>query len=329
MTPVKAMATVPARGQKIDRSGCPARRHGTASAKHNHGCVCPDAADLAYRARKIQRIGRSPHAFTPTTGLIRRVHALQALGWSYAALGEELGTVGREVWRWTTMIQVRVVTHQRVLVVYDRLRCQSPPDGRAATRTRIEATRRGWATPQQWDGVAIDDPAATSDLAHQRSPVASTTPMAEDVAWLDAAWPITETDPAARRTALAVRDERIARHLGCTPEEVRQSRGAARNGRAHGAKLTDDAIREIRRRYLDEVVTGRLPIGDLADAHSIGRSQLVNVLAGRTRQDLDLPDIRVDLRKERKARTTSPIPTKDSDAALPGRRRVTSTEVAA
>lgn len=152
----RATAGVARPGTPIDRSNCRGTRHGTSSAAHNHGCTCPDAKAAEARRRKHTALYGSRHAFVPAVGTIRRIRALQALGWPYAELADRLGTVTREVWRWTTYTQVRASTRDRVAALYDQLSATPGP----SNASRKRAARKGWAVPLLWEGVNIDDPAA-------------------------------------------------------------------------------------------------------------------------------------------------------------------------
>lgn len=206
-------------------------------------------------------------------------------------------------------------TARRVLDLYEQLRRQPPPETLSARRTRAHAAAAGWATPQQWDGVDMDDPAAESDLAYLRppEPVADPEqdPAWEDVKFLMGDYPLPPAVDHPWTREFRERDEKIAAQLRTTAEKVRRCRAAA--GRASGtrAKLSDHDVREIRRRYLAEVVTGQLQLAQLADAYHVSPSLLVRVLTGAARPHLRLDDIRVDLRKARTSTTstTSPIPT--------------------
>lgn len=314
MTPTSARTIVRA-GSDIDRSGCPAQRHGTASAKHNAGCICPDAALAKYRQVKARRTGRAQPSYVPSTGTSRRLRALQALGWSGTELGRLLGCTKAQVKLYADPRPVHRDTARRVLDLYEQLRRQPPPDTMSARRTRAHAVAAGWATPQQWDGIDIDDPDAESDLAYLRAPepvldpAAAPMPAWEDVEWLMRTRPLPPHVDHPWTDEFRDRDEVIAKQLKTTAKNVRRCRAAA--GRASGrrAKLTDHDVHEIRRRYLAEVVTGQLQLTQLADAYHVSPSLLVKVLTGAARPHLQLDDIQVDLRKIRTTSTTSPIPT--------------------
>lgn len=140
----------------IDRAGCPATRHDTASAAHNHRCTCPDARDALYRLRKMRRADRSPHQTVDATGTRRRIQALQAIGWSHREIAARLGINERNTKRFTTVARVATHTHRRVDLVYRLL--QGTPGPSATARRR--AGGRGYPPPLLWEGCDIDDPAA-------------------------------------------------------------------------------------------------------------------------------------------------------------------------
>lgn len=145
---------------------CTASRHGTASAAHNAGCTCPSAVLAETRRRKHAAVYGSPHAYVDSVGTIRRIRALQALGWPLDTLAVRLGLSERRVWGITTQDRVRRHTRDLVAALYEQLSGTPGP----STRARDRARREGWAPPLAWSDVSIDDPAAEPDIgANPRS----------------------------------------------------------------------------------------------------------------------------------------------------------------
>jgi hypothetical protein len=100
-------------------------------------------------------------------GTVRRLRALHAAGWSFAAIGVQLGASTQAVHQQAAgdRAAVYAVTAARVADVYDRLWAAAPPSGtqfeRAAiTRAKARAASRGWAPPMAWDDETIDVPSA-------------------------------------------------------------------------------------------------------------------------------------------------------------------------
>lgn len=141
-----------------DRSGCTARRHGTESAYH-YGCRCPDAREDKRIREKRRRYGRPTGLSVPVVRPQRQLRALAALGWSMDALAacsslsvDQIVHVraGRRDW-------VQRATADAVDDLYERLSGTPGP----SRITRERARRAGWVPPLLWEGVDIDDPAAT------------------------------------------------------------------------------------------------------------------------------------------------------------------------
>lgn len=93
--------------------------------------------------------------FVPKVGAVRRIQALQALGWRHDDMRAHSGVITHLVLSqpggWITWRN-----HARIAAMYSAL-CMTPGPS-AATRTR--AVRRGWAPPLAWDEDSIDDPHA-------------------------------------------------------------------------------------------------------------------------------------------------------------------------
>lgn len=111
----------------------------------------------------------APNSYIDSTGAIRRLQALVAIGWSQARLGRQLGV---EPGNFGTLMAASQCTARRALAVRDLYeQCWNKPQTgtdwhskAAATRARNLAKTRGWLPPMAWDDDTIDDPAAVPDL---------------------------------------------------------------------------------------------------------------------------------------------------------------------
>lgn len=142
-------------------------RHGT-YAGYNAGCrneCCRRAARDYQRQRYFDYavLGLPPRCIDKT-GSSRRVHALQALGWSAETLSSMLGysraylnvAINRDSRR-----GIHQDTARRIADLYDRLSMTLPPETRCTGRQREIARRKGWLPPLAWDDDTIDDPEFT------------------------------------------------------------------------------------------------------------------------------------------------------------------------
>lgn len=114
-------------------------------------------------ARYVHEV--SGRARVPSVGTIRRLNALQALGWPSAALAREAGLSSGAMTEIRTQEWVKVSTAAAVARTYDRLWNRLPPDDTPQARSAItKALRRanaeGWLPPLAWDDHQLDDPAA-------------------------------------------------------------------------------------------------------------------------------------------------------------------------
>lgn len=101
-----------------------------------------------------------------STGAVRRIQALVALGWSQSKIATRLGILRSN---FTVLAQGRTgitVAHDKaVRALYDEWSMQLPPqaewrDKIAANRSRNYASAHGWVPPLAWDDESIDDPSA-------------------------------------------------------------------------------------------------------------------------------------------------------------------------
>lgn len=120
-------------------------------------------------AVKPQLEDMAPGRYIDSTGSVRRIQALVAIGWSQARLAKRLGM---EAGNMSTFMAAENCTVKRALAVrdlYNRYWNQPQPgtDHRskiAANRARNYAAARGWVPPLAWDDDTIDNPAAKPDL---------------------------------------------------------------------------------------------------------------------------------------------------------------------
>lgn len=89
------------------------------------------------------------------TGTLRRLRALSAAGWTWKLLTAELGA-GYSAHDLLRSHRTRRETAARVAEMYERLEQQPGPSRRAAGHARS----KGWAPPECWFGIDMDDPAA-------------------------------------------------------------------------------------------------------------------------------------------------------------------------
>jgi hypothetical protein len=104
-----------------------------------------------------------------STGTIRRLQALVAIGWSQNRLAKQLGMLRSN---FGAMMRADQCTAARALAVRDLYnRCWNQPQTgtewhskTAATRARNHAANLGWMPPMAWDDDTIEDPNTVPDL---------------------------------------------------------------------------------------------------------------------------------------------------------------------
>lgn len=140
---------------------CTADRHHTALAYQVDHCSCPDAREAYRLYRKRLREGRLEPGHIDSTGTMRRLQALAAIGWAAPALATRTGhtRIAIQHWRRGRLPRVHRHTHQLIADLYNQL--WDTPGG--STYTRRHAARAGWAPPLAWDDQSIDDPTAHPD----------------------------------------------------------------------------------------------------------------------------------------------------------------------
>lgn len=135
----------------------------TCRSLHHCKCVaCTEAAKLYEFWRQGQiRAGRP--LMVPAVGTIRRMRALQRLGWSLRVIAEAAGyseSWSQGITRQTTVSRRTAETVRRV---YDLLSMRIPSQRTTTERSSVMraknyAARQGWAAPLDWDEDEIDRP---------------------------------------------------------------------------------------------------------------------------------------------------------------------------
>lgn len=140
-------------------------------------------------------------------GITRRVQALSALGWSLAALSDEMGlskdSLGRARNGHRTFIRHSFA--ETIVEHYGQLQAQRAPRHRGSIRVIADARRNQWAPPMAWDN--IDDP------NEKPSGIASTKPRKNQ----------RKADVLAEvqhLMSLGESIEQVAKALGLTPESL-------------------------------------------------------------------------------------------------------------
>ena len=147
----------------------PDHKHGENTyCRVKHGCQCGDCrrAGAEYEYWRVAQHRRGRPLRVNAIGSIRRIRALQALGWTHEDLGIRAGR-GRT---WSAAVcrrkYVSRATAADVAAVYDALAMATPPaatDEQASLvrRARRHATAQGWPPPLAWDDDDIDNPDAS------------------------------------------------------------------------------------------------------------------------------------------------------------------------
>lgn len=150
-------------------------RHGQYSGYRAHfdagETPCPPCFAAGTRKRKRNRylelVGRS--ATLPKIGTVRRLRALQALGYTIPDIAREaelaVKTLRNPIFRGDSVYRT---TADAVAITYERLSMTPAPDSRGARYARTMARKNAWAPPLAWEGIDIDDPAATAHLGASR-----------------------------------------------------------------------------------------------------------------------------------------------------------------
>jgi hypothetical protein len=137
-------------------------RHGT-TAGYIAGCrsVCCWRAKQRYDKRRRWEALQGKPRKVSSVGAVRRVRALQALGWSVPRIAAETGLNHRQIYSLHRYPTVYLRTHKVIADVYERLAMRFPPERttserHSATKTRRHAQRNGWPPPLAWDDIDTD-----------------------------------------------------------------------------------------------------------------------------------------------------------------------------
>ncbi|MEV5915782.1 hypothetical protein AB0M00_43730 [Streptomyces chartreusis] len=196
------------------------------------------------------------------TGTLRRVHALETLGFSKRWMAGRIGYLPQNLKTCLRSSTVSARLARRVAGLYDQFWMDTPESHgvqkHVADRVRRHAASQGYHGPLAWDDDTIDDPGA--------EPVTDAVePVATEGGNLAARWLAGEAvilSPAARREVLQYLFEwtngtpaEIAQRLDTTPE------AASRSWERIKAKAAADGRRMWRRVY-----TPRIKQNDMEEA---------------------------------------------------------------
>lgn len=113
------------------------------------------AAEAAYQRTRKRRNAYGRPLLADGTGSVRRIQALQAIGYPAWMIARELGC-SRPNLPSGKYPKVRIDRVKAIAELYERWVCHDGP----SPRTRGWAAKLGFAAPDQWLGRDIDDPAA-------------------------------------------------------------------------------------------------------------------------------------------------------------------------
>lgn len=214
----------------------------------------PSAQVRALTASRLLRTrldrGATVDGLVPSTGIRRRLQALQALGYTQADLAARLGYAqGARALQFARRDLVRAENVHRVADLYDELSDTLGP----SSRTRELARGRGWLPPAWWDDETIDDPLAQPEGA--RTYVYAGRVLLDDVS-------LPRSVRVEQMTKLGLSTAEIATRIGTLERYVRRDRithdvEAPTTGPPYlGGRLAPS------RKDIDEVVVERALDGD-------------------------------------------------------------------
>lgn len=120
---------------------------------------CDDCARAEWRYRKQRKMDalRGNPRSVPSIGILRRIRALHAVGWTGPQMAAEAGISVHSMrsigYHGSDIIHSR--TARAIVAAYDRM-SMTWPEGQYANRSRAMAVRRGWAPPLAWDCIDTD-----------------------------------------------------------------------------------------------------------------------------------------------------------------------------
>lgn len=195
----------------IDRSQCPAEKHGTRFYRRKYHCTCPDAAVAERRYEKLHKAGLLPPAYVPVTGTARRLRALAVAGYGLRRVAGECDATLAQLseWRSERLSRVHRTNAAMIAEVYERLKDQPGRSGRA----REWALSQGWHGPEAWAFGDIDDPD-------------------EEPAVFGRSERVGRGKKVAELREIGCTTDEIARILGVEPAEVREAERRTRKTEA-------------------------------------------------------------------------------------------------
>ena len=192
-------------------------RHGT-SAGYIAGCrgQCCWAAKQRYdKARRWEAHSTGRGRKVPAFRAVRRLQALQRLGWSMPALAAEHDLTHKSLYGVGRQPTVYRSTLDEIASAYDRLSMTLPPtetssQRASAAKARNHAIRRGYPPPLAWDDIDDIDEVPSTGWKPVRN-----RPAAELFAELD------------HLTSLGVSEWQAAKQLGVTVDAIEKARERA------------------------------------------------------------------------------------------------------
>lgn len=110
-----------------------------------------------HTADRLLAVTPHPHPhqrYVLAVGAVRRIRALQAIGWSLGAIAEEAGDKRELIAKVGSHPRITYARWRQIADVYERLSAHPGSDKRA----RTWAEKRSWASPMAWEGIDIDHP---------------------------------------------------------------------------------------------------------------------------------------------------------------------------
>lgn len=131
-------------------------RHGS-PAGYTQGC----REACCRRAKKNDRLERermmaAGHEFSiPRERVVRKIHALMAMGWTSTLIGEVMGQSGQSVMQFTRLAKDTcfAAVAERYDAAYRALEMKVPPDDIYTRRMKNKARKAGWLPPLAWEDI--------------------------------------------------------------------------------------------------------------------------------------------------------------------------------
>ena len=170
--PFVPAAPVRAHLEKLAAAGIPSKRVAALAGVSNEAVAAilgrrdrPTAKVRPETAERILAITAttaelSDGALVDSTGSVRRIQALCAIGWPIAHQERQAGRGEGSFQQVLTRPRITAGTARAINNVYDQLAMTPAPPGRAASMARRTAERHEWPPPLAWDDDDIDNPAA-------------------------------------------------------------------------------------------------------------------------------------------------------------------------